>query len=105
MTAATSEILLEAGAEVNARIFGRDGKMALQPAAEGGNLEILHLLLTPGQMWTPRQQKEVGRTALQAAVEQRHLQVAKVLINSAKAAKFNGRTALEVPLNMVDWTW
>ncbi|KAJ5207765.1 hypothetical protein N7449_002144 [Penicillium cf. viridicatum] len=93
---ASVEALLQAGANVNARV---DNRTALQGAAERGHLEVVEQLLKTKANVNAAASVD-GRTALQAAAEGGHLGVverllaAKANIN-APAAKGEGCTAIQ----------
>ncbi|RDW66551.1 hypothetical protein BP6252_10186 [Coleophoma cylindrospora] len=102
------QLLLAAGADVNAPAAQEEGRTALQAAAEGGYFELVQLLLAAVQLLlaagadvnAPAAQGE-GRTALQAAAKGGHFEVVQILL--ATSADVNalppefrfGKTALQ----------
>ncbi|RDA94437.1 hypothetical protein CP533_2254 [Ophiocordyceps camponoti-saundersi (nom. inval.)] len=95
-----AELLLAAGANINALPARMDGRTALQAASEGGHLGIVEWLLANGANVRDEPADDEGRTALQAASEGGHLAIIERLL--AEGAKVNdepafdeGRTALQ----------
>ena len=94
------EILLNAGASVNAPAGRNSGRTALQYATEKGNLEMVKLLLSRDADVNAPAGHEKGITALQGAMRTGSLKMVLTLleaganINDAPAA-VDGRTALE----------
>ncbi|KAH0608693.1 uncharacterized protein H6S33_001827 [Morchella sextelata] len=91
------KLLLENRAEINAKPGERNGKTALQVAAELGYTEIVTLLLDYGANANFRYH---GPTALQLAAENGHFEVVKELLAkgaevNAKPSKPFGRTAFQ----------
>ena len=94
------ELLLNAGANVNAPAVPLRGRTALQHATENGNLEMVKLLLARGADVNAPAADDGGVTALQGSMCKGSLKMVLTLleaganINDAPAA-VDGRTALE----------
>ncbi|KAH0536787.1 hypothetical protein FGG08_006355, partial [Glutinoglossum americanum] len=94
------QLLLERGANINARPNGGyGGRTALQAASGGGHLKVVQLLLKRGAGINARPGCQ-GRTALQAASGGGHLEVIQLLLErgayiNAKPADSSGRTVLQ----------
>ncbi|PLN83089.1 ankyrin [Aspergillus taichungensis] len=94
------EILLQAGADVNAPASRHLGKSALQCAAHGGNMELVDTLLMAGATVDQGPAEAGGATALQFASILGHINIARKLLREgaeidAPRALYWGRTALE----------
>ncbi|ESU18178.1 hypothetical protein FGSG_11425 [Fusarium graminearum PH-1] len=77
---AVVELLLAAGADVNAAAASEHGRTALEAAAEGGHLKVIEKLLAAGADVNAAAASKHGRTALQAAAEGGHLKVIEKLL-------------------------
>ena len=94
------QILLVAGADINAAAADNYGRTALQTAAEQGNIELVHILLAAGADVNAAAADIWGRTALQAAAGKGNIELVHVLlaagadVNGAAADNY-GRTALQ----------
>ena len=73
------ELLLQAGADVNAKYSTDSGPTALQLAVEGGHLAVIERLLQAGAGANAEPSLWNGRTALQAAAGGGHLAVVERL--------------------------
>lgn len=98
----TVQLLLKAGADVNSPPRGKDGRSAIQKAAERGYRSILDLLLEAGADVNAAAGVKYGRTALQAAAsaEKLDMDVIEVLLKAganinAPAGFKGGLTALQ----------
>ncbi|KAF2261444.1 ankyrin, partial [Lojkania enalia] len=60
------QILLDAGADINAPPVDQRGRTALQAAAGNGNIELVRILLDAGAGINAPPADQEGRTALQA---------------------------------------
>ncbi|PKY07206.1 ankyrin [Aspergillus campestris IBT 28561] len=94
------EILLQAGADVNAPASRHLGKSALQCAAHGGNMELVDTLLMAGATINQEPAEAGGATALQFASILGYINIARKLLSEgaevdAPRALYWGRTALE----------
>ena len=93
-------LLIDAGADVNARSSKISGATVLQQAASTCDLQLLELLLSNGAEVNAPANHFRGVTALQAAVLRGNLKMALVLLRAgakitAPGAATEGRTALE----------
>ena len=73
------ELLLQAGADVNAQPSSRNGRTALQAAAGGGYLAVVERLLQASANVNAEPSESDRRTALQAAAGGGHLAVVERL--------------------------
>jgi ankyrin repeat protein len=94
------QILMRAGADVNAPPAENDRRTALQASCEGGHESIVELLLQAGADVNAPPVEHDGRTALQAACENGHLSIVEILLRagadvSAPPAQVLGCTALQ----------
>lgn len=94
-----TEILLEAGANVNAAASKYDGRTALQAAVEKGDNRLIKCLLDAGADSNVAAAK-YGKTALQAAVEKEDCTLVKCLLDAGanvnvQCSRFSGRTTLQ----------
>ncbi|UPK89666.1 hypothetical protein LCI18_000601 [Fusarium solani-melongenae] len=95
-----ASMLLEAGADFNAPVFGRLGKTALQVAAMKGNMSFVEHFVSQGANVNAPPAREHGATALQFAAIQGHYNIVVFLLENgadvnAPGAVKGGRTALE----------
>jgi len=93
-------ILINAGANVNARPQPFGGWTALQAAAKRGNIELVQFLLEAGAELNAPAHTDRGRTALQAAATEGHIEIVRLLLEArvdvnAPAAESRGVTALQ----------
>ncbi|KAH8690778.1 ankyrin repeat-containing domain protein [Talaromyces proteolyticus] len=94
------DILIAAGADVNAPASRRRGKTALQLATHDGNIELVETLLGAGADVNQEPAEEGGATALQFASIRGYIGIARKLLDegadvNAPKSIFWGRTALE----------
>jgi uncharacterized protein len=94
------EILIEAGARVNAE-QPEDGYTSLHAAAEHGNLEIVKMLLKAGGESALNRFDYISRTPLMCAVEKGYSEIARALIAAGSDVNAHdepqiGNTALRV---------
>ncbi|KAL9616490.1 MAG: hypothetical protein Q9160_008658 [Pyrenula sp. 1 TL-2023] len=94
------KMLLDSGADADAKASGNVSRTPLQLAAEQGNLDILHTILKQNADVNAPPSYRYGATALQLAAINGHLGTALVLLAkgahvNAAPAKVGGRTALE----------
>ncbi|KAI9765695.1 MAG: hypothetical protein M1839_005400 [Geoglossum umbratile] len=91
-------LVLQKGADVEAK--DESGKTALQAAAEGGNIEVVRVLLAAKAKVNAPVYNAPGRTPLQAAAGGGHIEVVEALL-AAKATVnvdtdlYGGRSALQ----------
>jgi len=93
-------LLLNAGANVNARPQPCGGWTALQAAAKRGSIELVRILLEAGAEVNAPAHFDLGRSALQAAAIQGHIELVRHFLNlgadvNAPAAESRGVTALQ----------
>jgi ankyrin repeat protein len=93
---------INAGADIDLKTCGKEGRTPLQRAAERGNLDIVKLLLQKGAKVNAPAANNFGRTALQAAAfcETPCMALVKLLLEhgaaiNAKPAIVGGVTALQ----------
>ena len=94
------QLLVDAGADVNAPAGPVFGRAALQKAAEKSNTEILKLILSHGADVNVPAGNSQGIKALQGAMMNDHLKIVLLLLKagaqvSAPPASREGRTALD----------
>jgi ankyrin repeat protein len=94
------ELLLDAGADVNAPAGPRFSRAALQSAAEGNNIDILKLLLSHGADVNAPAGHSYGIAALHGAVITGNLKIVLTLLKAgaqinAPPAEREGRMALQ----------
>jgi ankyrin repeat protein len=94
------QLLLDAGADVNAPVAYNEGRTALQAAAEKGEIEMVQVLLAANADVNALPAQCAGVTALQVSAIKGYLGIAIILLNAgadvnAKASLKRGRTALE----------
>jgi len=93
--AATARLLLESGADVDAK--EKDGFTPLHLAAQEGKTEVVKVLLEKGA--NPNTQENIGWTPLHFAAQEGHLDVAKLLLDGGadpNIKESRGITALAV---------
>lgn len=78
----TVNVLLGAGANVNASAAPNEGVTALQAAAINGQMEIFLILLKAGANVNAPGAMEDGRTALEGAAEHGRLDMLQLLLNA-----------------------
>ena len=93
-------ILLEKGADVNAKPAKHGGFTALQGAASGGHTEIVNILLEKGADVNAKPSNYDGFLALQGAASKGHTDIVNILLEegadvNTKPACFGGFIALE----------
>jgi len=93
-------MLINAGANVNARPQPFGGWTALQAAVKRGNAKLVQILLDAGADVNAPAHTDCGRTALQAAATQGHIELVQLLLKvgaevNAPAAETCGVTALQ----------
>lgn len=94
------ELLLDRGAEVNAKPCRNNGRTALQAAAGAGHLDVVKRLLEHSADVNAQPCESGGRTALQAAAQCGHLKIVELLLEhnaeaNAIPSPTHGRTALQ----------
>lgn len=98
------QLLLDAGAYINADAGRTSGRTALQAAVTIGNTELVYLLFQAGANINAYASEFGGRTCLQAAVENSDLELVRWLlergaeVNSPAAMACEGVTALQAAL-------
>ncbi|RYP39320.1 hypothetical protein DL768_010726 [Monosporascus sp. mg162] len=98
------QVLLDAGADVNAPPADRYGRTALQAAVEKGNIELVRVLFGAGADVNTLPTDRYGRTAFQAAIEEGNIELVQVLldagadVNAPPAGRY-GRTALQAAVD------
>jgi ankyrin repeat protein len=93
-------MLINAGANVNARPQPFGGWTVLQAATKKGNIELVRILLSVGAEVNAAPHTDRGRTALQAAATEGHIELVRLLLDAgadvnAPAAESRGVTALQ----------
>ena len=93
-------MLINVGANVNARPQPFGGWTVLQAATKKGNIELVRILLSVGAEVNAEPHADRGRTALQAAATEGHIELVRLLLNAgadvnAPAAESRGVTALQ----------
>ncbi|KAJ5719182.1 hypothetical protein N7493_007637 [Penicillium malachiteum] len=86
---------------INAPASSRNGRTALQAAAQNGHIEVVRMLIAVNSLSNAPPAPYGGRTALQAAAEGGHLEIVKILLADGHdvnglPAPYSGRTALQV---------
>ncbi|KAL8786376.1 MAG: hypothetical protein Q9195_008241 [Heterodermia aff. obscurata] len=95
-----AQILLQAGADVNAEAADRHGRTALQAAAESGCLVLVTLLIQEGADVNAAPAEDHGMTAVQGACHKGHLDIVRELYENnadirASPSIIGGRSALQ----------
>lgn len=85
---------------IDAPASSRNGRTALQAAAQGGHIEIVRILIAVNSLSDASPAPYGGRTALQAAAESGHLRIVEMLLAAGNdvngpPAPYGGRTALQ----------
>ena len=99
-----AEILVEAGADVNAPASGCNGRTALQAAVEKGDIYLIECLLDVGAEINDLPSEYTGLTVLNAAVERGDFKLINFLLNAGAninhpSARSSGRTALQAAVS------
>jgi ankyrin repeat protein len=76
------QMLLDAGADINAPPRAENGWTVLQGAAMRGHINLVHFLLQRGAQVNAAGAEENGRTALEGAAENGHLDTVQLLLNA-----------------------